>query len=66
MNFRASYLQETERVISDAMAAGVKPKEFCAYVQNDAYGMSGLVGFASALKKANADPKTNQRWIRCL
>ena len=58
VNFRASYLQETERLITEAMKAGVKTNEFCAYVQNDAFGMAGLSGFASALKKGNADPKT--------
>lgn len=49
INYRASYRQETEMVIQAALAAGIKPTEVCAYVQNDAYGMSGIQGIQSAL-----------------
>ncbi|MDJ0864118.1 MAG: ABC transporter substrate-binding protein, partial [Gammaproteobacteria bacterium] len=40
INFRASYVQETAAVIRQAINAGIKPTEICAYVQNDAYGMA--------------------------
>lgn len=51
LNFRASYAKEVETVIDAALAGGVKPNEVCAYVQNDAYGMSGVKGFRTALAK---------------
>ena len=51
VNYRASYVQETERVISTALdaGAGLQPSEICAYVQNDAYGMAGVTGIKRAL-----------------
>ena len=49
INFRASYVQETEAVIAGAIANGVKPTEICAFVQNDAYGMAGVTGIRRAL-----------------
>lgn len=52
VNYRASYQQETEAVIKSALRAGVKPAEVCAYVQNDAYGMSGIEGINAALQEA--------------
>ncbi|MCX4029679.1 ABC transporter substrate-binding protein [Endozoicomonas sp. SM1973] len=55
INYRASYVQETEAVINAALDHGLKPTEVCAYVQNDAYGMAGLTGIKLALEKANAD-----------
>lgn len=51
LNFRASYASEVEGAINAALAAGVKPTEVCAYVQNDAYGMSGIKGLRTALTK---------------
>lgn len=51
LNFRASYAQEMETVVEISLATGLKPSEVCAYVQNDAYGMSGLQGFRAALAK---------------
>jgi hypothetical protein len=48
-NYRASYIQEATAVIDSALQAGVRPAEICAYVQNDAYGMSGVEGIKSAL-----------------
>ena len=58
VNFRASYLQETEKVIHAAISAGLEPDGVCAYVQNDSYGMAGLRGITAALKKAGANPQT--------
>lgn len=49
VNFRASYVQETEAVIRGAIDNGVKPGEICAFVQNDAYGMAGVTGIRRAL-----------------
>ena len=54
LNYRASYVQETAAVIDAALAAGLKPENVCAYVQNDAYGKAGLVGMRKALEKADA------------
>lgn len=55
LNYRASYVQETAAVISSSIKAGLKPSQICAFVQNDGYGMAGLVGVKLALQKANAD-----------
>ena len=49
INFRASYVQETAAVIRQAISAGIKPTEICAFVQNDAYGMAGVEGIKRAL-----------------
>ncbi len=49
VNFRASYVQETAAVIRAAIDAGVSPVQICAYVQNDAYGMAGVIGIKRAL-----------------
>ncbi len=50
INYRASYVQEASAVISQSIKAGLEPKEICAYVQNDAYGMAGVAGIKQALK----------------
>jgi ABC-type branched-subunit amino acid transport system substrate-binding protein len=49
LNYRASYVQETAAVIRAAIDAGVNPSQICAYVQNDAYGMAGVIGIKRAL-----------------
>lgn len=49
VNYRASYVQETRKVIDAALEAGAKPEQICAYVQNDAYGMAGVQGIKRAL-----------------
>jgi len=49
INYRASYVQETAAVIRAAIDAGVRPAQICAYVQNDAYGMAGVIGIQRAL-----------------
>ena len=51
VNFRASYIQEIAYAIQTALSAGVKPQEICAFVQNDAYGMAGVLGIKAALAK---------------
>jgi len=57
INYRASYVQETAAVINSAISAGVKPEGICAFVQNDAYGMAGVVGIKRALSKQRGTGK---------
>lgn len=61
VNFRASYVQETERVIASAIEAGLAPSEICAYVQNDAYGMAGVTGIRDALSGRDGTREIIQR-----
>ena len=51
VNYRASYAEEAAAVIDQALDHGVEPAEICAYVQNDAYGMSGVEGIKQALSR---------------
>ncbi|NJN45177.1 MAG: ABC transporter substrate-binding protein [Candidatus Competibacteraceae bacterium] len=61
VNYRASYAQEIASLITAAVAAGVKPAEVCALVQNDAYGMAGVEGLKAALEdKAEAESTISQ------
>ncbi len=53
VNYRASYVQETAAVISAALRNGIDANEICAYVQNDAYGMAGVIGIRKALAGSN-------------
>lgn len=55
VNYRASYVQETRRVISSALSGGIPANQICAYVQNDAYGMAGVEGIRRALAE---DPQS--------
>ena len=50
VNFRASYVQEVAAVVQEALAKGIDPAGVCAFVQNDAYGMSGVQGLQLALE----------------
>lgn len=58
INYRASYIQETAKVIKNALNKGMKANQICAYVQNDAYGMAGIEGIIRALKGVNKSKKT--------
>jgi ABC-type branched-subunit amino acid transport system substrate-binding protein len=51
LNFRASYAQEVATAIEMGLEIGIKPTEVCVYVQNDTYGMSGVLGLRSVLVK---------------
>ena len=51
INYRASYIEEAAAVIDQALDNGMDVDQICAYVQNDAYGMSGVEGIKVALKK---------------
>lgn len=55
LNFRASYVEEVGTVVREAISHGIAPSEVCAYVQNDAYGMAGIVGVRQALEQNGAD-----------
>ena len=53
INYRASYVQEIKAVIETALKHGLKPEAICAFVQNDAYGMAGVVGIIRALQSVD-------------
>jgi len=56
LNFRVSNAKEVETVIDTGLAAGLKPTDVCAYVQNDGFGMNGVKGLRAALvKNPNTD-----------
>jgi branched-chain amino acid transport system substrate-binding protein len=50
-NIRASYFDETERIIENLSTQGVK--RIAVFYQNDAYGKAGLAGVERAMKKRN-------------
>jgi branched-chain amino acid transport system substrate-binding protein len=50
-NVRASYFDETERIVENLVAQGVK--NIAVFYQNDAYGKAGLAGMERAMKKRN-------------
>ncbi|MBK8509143.1 MAG: ABC transporter substrate-binding protein [Candidatus Competibacter sp.] len=51
INFRASFAQETSRIIETALAAGIKPQEICAYLPSDSGGMDNLAMIKTVLEK---------------
>ncbi len=52
-NYRPSYAEETEAVVSYLMRVkGFKAKEIAVFAQDDAYGKSGLDGVSRALRAA--------------
>lgn len=54
LNYRASYVQEVAAVVDAVIQRGVLPSEICSYVQNDAYGMAGIIGVREALLRHDA------------
>lgn len=58
LNYRASYIQETAKVIKEALKHGIRAPEICAYVQNDAYGMAGAIGIQKALENQPGSTET--------
>lgn len=66
VNYRASYVQETRRVIDAALDAGAAPNQICAYVQNDAYGMAGVQGIKLALADRDGTEGITQTLDRIL
>ncbi len=53
-NVRASYYDETERIVDFLVRTGVK--NFGVFYQNDAYGQAGLEGVKRALSRRNMQP----------
>lgn len=53
-NVRASYADETEAIINQLVALGLK--SIAVFYQNDGFGKSGLEGVTSALKKYGLAP----------
>ncbi|MBK8509263.1 MAG: ABC transporter substrate-binding protein [Candidatus Competibacter sp.] len=51
INLRASFAQEAALVLDAALNSGVKPQEICAYLPNDAGGISNLKALAKILAK---------------
>lgn len=53
-NVRASYADETEVIVNQLVALGLK--NIAVFYQNDGFGKSGLEGVTTALKKHNMAP----------
>jgi branched-chain amino acid transport system substrate-binding protein len=53
-NVRASYYDETEKIVDYLVRTGVK--NFAVFYQNDAYGQAGLEGVKRALGRRNMQP----------
>ena len=53
-NVRASYADETEAIVNQLAALGLK--NIAVFYQNDGFGKSGLEGVTAALKKHNMAP----------
>lgn len=53
-NVRASYADETEAIVNQLVALGLK--SIAVFYQNDGFGTSGLEGVTGALKKYNLTP----------
>lgn len=52
-NYRASYAQETKRVIDALLDSGIRADEIVVFSQNDSYGDAGYLGVEKALKERN-------------
>lgn len=52
-NVRASYFDETERIVEQLVTTGVR--NIAVFYQNDTYGKAGLEGVERALKKRNLE-----------
>ena len=50
INFRPSYAQETEKIIDNLLASGIKPYEIAIFTQDDSYGFDGYKGAVKALE----------------
>ena len=53
-NVRASYFDETERIVEHLVTTGVK--RIAVFHQNDSYGKAGLTGVERAMKKRGLEP----------
>lgn len=50
-NVRASYFDETEKIVENLTTTGIK--KIAVFYQNDAYGKAGLAGMEKAMSKRN-------------
>jgi len=50
INFRASYAQETEKIIENLLQSGINPYEIAIFTQDDSYGFEGYRGAVNALE----------------
>jgi branched-chain amino acid transport system substrate-binding protein len=50
-NVRASYYDETEKIVEQLVSTGIK--KIAVFYQNDSYGKAGLTGVQRAMKKRN-------------
>jgi ABC-type branched-subunit amino acid transport system substrate-binding protein len=50
-NIRASYFDETEKIVEQLVSTGIK--RIAVFYQDDAYGKAGLTGVERAMKKRN-------------
>jgi len=50
-NVRASYYDETEKIVEQLVSTGIK--KIAVFYQNDSYGKAGLTGVQIAMKKRN-------------
>ena len=55
-NVRASYFQETEKIVEQLTSLGMK--KIAVFYQNDAYGKAGLTGVEQAMKRRNLSVAT--------
>lgn len=51
INYRASYAQETEKIIQNLLHSGINPHEIAIFTQDDSYGYDGYTGAIDALEK---------------
>ncbi|MGB2691396.1 MAG: ABC transporter substrate-binding protein [Thermodesulfobacteriota bacterium] len=51
INYRASYAQETEKIIENLLHSGINPYEIAIFTQDDSYGFDGYTGAIEALEK---------------
>ena len=62
INYRASYYQETERMVQSLTLAGIT--RVAVLYQNDTYGRDGLDGVVQALKRRNREPVSSGYYMR--
>lgn len=51
INYRASYAQETEKIIENLLHSGINPYEIAIFTQDDSYGLDGYISAINALEK---------------
>lgn len=56
-NYRASYSQESNKIVSSLLKKGINPKDIAVFSQNDTYGDSGFQGVLNAYRDFGLDLK---------